>query len=82
VSAGPDPDPAAINPDRDPLASEFVARRQVPGTEPEQVAGSSRQHLISQFAGNSSHRFLVQFQTPSSQLGPRLLDRYTPHGLD
>src|SRR5208337_105341 len=75
LNDSPHPDPATINPDRDPLASEFVARGQIPGTEPEQVAGASRQHLLSQFAGDSPHRFLVQLQAPSSQLAARLLDR-------
>ena len=28
------PNPAAINPDRDPLVGEFVPRGQFPGTEP------------------------------------------------
>src|SRR5208337_2856867 len=72
---GPHPDSAAIDPDRDPLASEFVTPRQIPGTEPEQVAGASCQHLGPQFTGDSPHCFLVQFQTMPSQLGARLLDR-------
>ena len=29
-----DPNPATINPDRDPLVGEFVPRGQFPGTEP------------------------------------------------
>jgi hypothetical protein len=69
------PDPAAIDPHRDPLAGEFVTRGQRAGAEPEQVADPRRQHLLSQFASDSPHRFLVQFQATSRQLGACLLDR-------